>query len=363
MIKRKSNIELLRIIAILMVILSHFNLFGDYGTFSSNTNIINFILRNIFSVGAISNGIFIIISGYFLINYYNNEKLYKKVIKLCLEMCLYSYLIAFIVGITGIKSISKIELIKIIFPFIFGNWFLIYYMILLLFVPFINVLIRKISKNELKKLIVIMFLLFSIIEIITHKSLGFSYHDIFILNYFIGAYIRLYIDINKIDIKKCLFLVAILILLLTISVISIIIIGLYINNFNIINKCAYLVTNNCSPFVIIIAISIFIIFLKINVSNKFINYISNSVLGIYLIHENSLLRNLIWQKIFTIKNAYNSSVINFIGTGLVKVLIVFITCLIIDKIVMALFGKILNCLSEKIYNFILRLKRGKHEKI
>lgn len=354
--ERKSNLELLRIVAILLVILSHFNVFGNYPAYESGTAI-NYILKSIFITGAIANAIFVIITGYFMVE--SNVK-YKKIIKLSLELCFYTYLIAIIAYLINPQLITKSEIIKILFPNIWGNWFLVYYILLYLFIPYLNKLIHSLDKKELKNIIILMFVLFSVVQILTLKALGYSNHAMFILYYFIGSYIRLYpCELFKNNKKIFIFMMC-NICLAILSILVIIKLGLMLNNPAIIESCIYFVRNNNSPFVIGIAVSIFLLFNNFNIrNNKTINSIASSVLGIYLIHENVYVRTVIWQQILPNVNYYYKSPMVFIMFAIFKVLAVFILCLIIDKIRIILFDKLETRTSEVIYQKIFHESESK----
>ena len=65
---RKSNIELLRIISMLMIISSHFVI---HGSIIMTNNVFIKTLANMFELGNLGVLLFILITGYF---YENNEK-------------------------------------------------------------------------------------------------------------------------------------------------------------------------------------------------------------------------------------------------------------------------------------------------
>ena len=89
---RNSNIELLRILCIINIILHHSFYHSDF----SNVTLQNFnylILYLIEVLGTISNDIFILITGYYVVN--SKVKL-RNIIKLVLESIFYSYAIMII---------------------------------------------------------------------------------------------------------------------------------------------------------------------------------------------------------------------------------------------------------------------------
>ena len=93
--KRESNFELLRIFAIIMVIIGHFNVHGNIGDLTFNQSFISFfniLFSKFLSLGDVSNHIFMLLTGYFLIKSKVN---YKSIIKLYLEM-IFNCLIIFV---------------------------------------------------------------------------------------------------------------------------------------------------------------------------------------------------------------------------------------------------------------------------
>ena len=145
-----------------------------------------------------------------------------------------------------------------------------------------------------------------------------------------------------------------------------IILGKVLGKDILIIMCNYLLgLNNYSIISLIVAVLIFSIFKNIKIQSKKINYISASILGVYLIHENDILKNWLWRKLWPGTNLENSCLL--ILHMFTKTLLVFIVCIIIDKIRIVLFKKIEDSLSDKIYNLFkkirLKLKKDSDSKI
>lgn len=84
-------------------------------------------------------------------------------------------------------------------------------------------------------------------------------------------------------------------------------------------------------FVLIASIALFLIFLKRKqFSNKYINYVAASTFGVYLIHDNVILRHYMWHTILNTSSYYNSSTL-FLFVIVVSILI-FVACTGIDFI-------------------------------
>ena len=339
--ERLSNFELLRIIAMLTILISHFNIHGDYSNIQTHYKFNEFCV-DIFVFGAVANHVFIIITGYFMIN---SKVKYSKIIVLLLQMVFYSIVIPLVLKTIGLIQLSYIDVLKMTLPIVFGNWFCIYYIILYCFIPYVNILINSLNDNNHRKLIIICLIVFSIIPMITANTWKFSMLALFITDYIIGAYISIYKEKenNKLCKKILLFDFAFLIL----SVYIIKYIGTILDKKSIIDNSRYFITSNISIFAIIMAVCLVLIFKNLKIkNNKIINFVASSTLGIYLIHENNYLRDILWNKMFANSTCYNS--ILFLPYAILKVIIIYICCIIIDKIRNRLFRQIEKKISKKI---------------
>jgi surface polysaccharide O-acyltransferase-like enzyme len=100
-----------------------------------------------------------------------------------------------------------------------------------------------------------------------------------------------------------------------------------------------------SPLVLISSISLFLIFENFNIYNKTINFISKTTLGIYIIHDNKIIREYLWNEIFNNNQLFKFELVlhSFAST-----LVVFITLALIDLLQKATLGKIYDKFSERI---------------
>ena len=331
------------------VILSHFNVHGQFELTNMYQFNINWLLKSIFMTGNIANYIFIIITGYFLTKSKIN---YKRIIGLILDMLFYSYLIFAILCLFKVITPSPGNLIKAMFPMFYGNWFVIYYIILYLISPILNYILNTISKENLKKILFLITTLVFVIPTFTN-ALDFTSHDTFIVCYFIGGYISLYYD-KKIDVKKIKKIIFFDIILLILGVILIYIIGLVLKNNTLIFNCFHFVGINKSVFNLVLAVCIFLLCKNKNIKyNKVINTWGGSVLGIYLIHDNDFLRNFLWNNV--VPNNMFFDEWYFFLFAIAKVLIVFMVCLVMDRIRLLLFKNLCNYLADNIYAILIKI--------
>lgn len=143
---RKSNIELLRILAMIMIIAHHYCLYGGWNKISGlslNNAILDFLIIG----GKVGVAIFILIAGYFGIK---SEFNFKKLLKLILQVVFYTVIFGLINilinGWIGLKGF-----IKMCFPTTFSvYWFMTAYCILYLVSPYINKLFNNLKKKEVE---------------------------------------------------------------------------------------------------------------------------------------------------------------------------------------------------------------------
>lgn len=349
MSKKNTNIEILRIIMIFLIVANHCNTCG-YDMSSSPVQF-NYFFAKMFTFGTIANHVFLIITGYFMIKSKPNL---KKILNLIFQMVFYSVAIYLILVLTKMIPFNKIDLVKSLLPIIFGNWFILYYFVLYLLSPFINKVLLALNKKELNLLLFITLLLFSIIPTFTTNVIDYNWHTLFILDYIIGAYININYDQIK-NRYKSYYLIIIFILLI-LSNMTLFTLGKYFNSSFILENSNYFICAPYSILAIVFAASLVIFAInKKEFHNKIINIIASTTLAVYLIHMNPYLKNIIWNVIIPNKT-YSASYLYF-AFMLVKSLIVYISCILIELLRSISFKKIDDRISNCIMNHFKKKKK------
>lgn len=349
---RQSNFELMRIISMFMIIVWHIFLYGvNTITAAPNINLFYDFFKSIIVVHVNS---FVLLSGYFLIN--SSFKM-TKLVKLNNAVIFYKIIIYLIFIYLGIAETTSPTIIRNFFPLDLENyWFIRIYIIMYIFAPFFNTLINNLTQKELKKLILTMFFLFSIISTITMQealvnytvSYGSSIIS-FTFLYFIGAYLKKYpIDDTYIG-KKYSKNFKQLISIIMFFILAFINFSIHITSEEMLKYNGFLnyigtiinigFDKFDNPIVIIQSISYFMFFYYMAFSNKLVNTISKTVFGIYLIHENIYIRNNIYK-------LFKFPVISISKTVFIHIYcaacIIFIVCFIIELIRQTIFKIIYN---------------------
>ena len=339
---RNSSFELLRIIFMNLIILFHIMYYTKSLPKLSSKNYMTLInnryifLRIISNYGKFGDIIFIMISGFFSIN--RKTFHYIKFILIVSQTYTYHYLILLISN--KLKKIyTDVNLIEqkkgsFFFPLISvnGHWFTQHYLLILIFMPFINTGLLALSYQQYKILVFLIIIFYCIIKAILRiceiSSNLFSITQLLklLFPYIIGGFIRIFDLKNKFFCKFCGILFFILTIILEIIFDKM---AFYYNNYLWIECQSELSLQLYSVFPILSSIGIIYIFKNIEIYNKYINFISSSILGIYLIHANKNIAPFIYNCFFT-TNDYTKKY--FFFKYFIKALIIFIVCLIIDII-------------------------------
>ena len=331
--QRNSVIELLRILCILMVIAGHYYAHGiayAMAPFGPETYSLRILAMQLISFGAdIANDLFVIITGYYMIN---STMKGKRIGKLFAEMLFYAWVIVLVFHLTGLKTPTGEALKEALLPFWSGeNWFVTCYLLLCLMVPFLNPFLKNLEQKQFVKLLAILFAIRFITPLFDTKTFWSTAHGFeqFIFLYMIGAYIKLHgFQTKALQNKWCWRGIFVVLIGLWFSISAGTgIKGLTFQNAELIGD----VTKYFPISSVLISSALLVVALGIKPFHcKFINLISGSVLAVYLIHDNPLVREFIW---WTISPNINQIGSNHIFIHMIeKVFIVFITCVVMDQI-------------------------------
>ena len=156
--KRQTNIELLRIVAMLMIITLHFLGHGDVMGSFGEPSVAHAICEIIKGICMVAVNCFILISGYFLIN---AEFKWSKVVKLLLQIWFYSVILFVILAATGCIDVGFKDFIFALFPVSTNaDDFSTAYLLLYVLSPFLNKLILQLDQKQHITLLAILLLFF-----------------------------------------------------------------------------------------------------------------------------------------------------------------------------------------------------------
>lgn len=309
--------------------------------------------------GKIANIIFVLITGYFLIDRkINITKQIKKIfsqlafvvpIIVFVSFLFYRYHSNTFIGIQNFNILNS------------DYWFIGYYIgIISIAYIFLNKFLNKLKKKEYDILLAIMLSILSIAFLrnsISDISPNILTLFVGIFIYSLGGYIRLYSPFKNIRTIIQFFIIIISIIALCINNYNNTLVNINIahsNNMQGIYQ-SLIGYSEYSIFCLLIGISTFEIFRRIKMKNiRIINYISSSTFMIYLLHDNDFFRN-VWRETNWIEIYYNS-IIKYISLYLMWIAIIFG----IGILLYTIYYLILKLINTK---FVLRTLLIIHQKI
>lgn len=203
-VKRQTNFELLRIVAMGMIIILHYlDRGGILAPYGEDASVLNYTAWLIEAFCMVSVNCYVLISGYFLA-----ESGWKpgRVVSLTVQVLFYSLIIPavmFCLGLISSPQLSLYDWLTFVFPFQNEHyWFAAHYLIMYLFAPILAAGVRKSDKKTLQTVIALLILFFSVAKTLIPFNLvldtdGYHY-GWFLCLFLVGAYIRIY-GIPKLD--------------------------------------------------------------------------------------------------------------------------------------------------------------------
>ena len=311
--KRQSNFELLRIVAMLMIITLHYLSKGGviFGL-QEDRSIANHVWNLLEAFCLVAVNVYVLISGYFMVD---AEWRIGKAIKLWLEIMFYSLIVPVVLGAFGLVDLGSLELgtwQQILMPIQYEHyWFATAYLMMYLLSPVLATAINKLEKNQLQKVILGLLTVFCVAKsinpyLIPWDKYGYDF-SWFICLFLIAGYIRKY-GIACLENKKwsgiALYVCSVVLTWCICLVVALIAsrtgkLGYYVDMTYSYNYITVLTGS----------IGLFYCFKNLSLDNQknkddvtssddnnsrisgFINKVAGCTFGVYLLHENILIRN------------------------------------------------------------------------
>ena len=344
-IVRQSNIELLRILSMIMIIAHHVGVHSGFA-FDAGIYINEFWVLFLKIGGKIGVNIFVLISGYFLIGAKSLKT--NKVLKLWVQIFSYSVLIYTVFVVCGFEPFNIKMMFEAFFPITYSKWwFASAYFVLYLLFPYINKMLIALDKKEYQKLLVLMTVCWCIIPTFLEKSLQSNSLLWFVFLYALAGYLRLHMDVTLLKSGKY---IAISIIFAIFTYFSAVIIDvLSSTNSFYANYITYFYNMQRLP-MLLISVTLFIGFLNLKIGyTPLINIVSSSTFGIYLIHDDRLVRKMLWKTLF--QNASHKDSEYLIVYTIFEIVVVFVVCAAIELFriyaVERIYIKVLNAMARK----------------
>lgn len=345
---RNSSIELLRIVAMFFVVLSHACGHSQF-EFPDAPMCFNELLVQWGRLGSLGVDIFVLITGYYLCK---KENSYQSAIRLLLQVWFYSYTLFLVCKFGFQYSYSPKECLKAFLPTIFQEyWFFTAYFVLCILHPYVNVFLEKVDRRTHRNLLEVMFFFCIVVPTFTAQEMYTNELTQLLFFYLVGAYFRLYPEhvLRKRSVAACLVCVSFFLMFLSTVVIT------YLGkSIALLEDFGTFFYSRKSLLVTTCAIGIFSLFLSLpSFTNRTVNKLSACTFGIYLIHDNFAVRHIIWMRIFRLAEQFDSAflALYIIATALA----VFFGCALIEYLRIRILGKPTEMLAASIEKNVKRM--------
>ena len=342
--ERQSNMELLRLVAMMMILVMHM----DYGAFGLPTAedveqapMTTFGRIFVEHLCLVAVNVYVLISGWFGIR----PKM-KSFVRLILQVATYSIIITGAFLLLG-KTSFKIGYVTDMLIVGKQYWFVVSYLLLYLVSPILNTFVEHSSMREFQCMLLIFFgfqFVYSWIFGLEEFAGGYSALS-FMGLYLLARYVKIYeneyenenshpdgiasrftLHASRFTFSKLfalyLFIAAITALFVFLAY------GWKGDSFG--DACAGIFAHYNSPFIVVSSLLVLLMFSKLQFQSKVINYLSSSAFAVYLIHAHPLL----WDEYLNLFPPIYAKYPNLLGVLLMMLVavIIFFLCIAIDKI-------------------------------
>lgn len=329
---RNSSFELLRLLAMYMIILHHYVVHNPFPVYDEPASVRQFIYTCFLPLGKVGVDIFFGISAWFLCQNrdLSPRKSLKRIWVLERQMLFYSLLLMLGLVLFDRKDISRSQIVYSVFPLISNLWWYpTNYALFLLFYPFVTMGLRKMGQRMHGYLAVILLVVWGLIYGLTPNDyVGFlaSTFVSFIYQYLLISYYRWYLK------KASKTLGWSMVGLGSAAVLGLILFGDWMRTFthggfppmifDYINRESKL------P-LLLIAFGALLVADRIHIRSRLINYLAKGTFGVYLMHDYPPVRALLWGR-FDIRKVWGQDAA--VVYSLALVLLIFMVCLALDLI-------------------------------
>ena len=347
--ERQSNIELLRILVMLGVVVLHMNLYGLKMAAEFSGKFIFMHFTESLFICAVN--VFVLITGYF--SYKINKISVRKIIELIVEVILVKETLYIAYSILQRTPISLSTIITNLIP---NNYFVILYCVLLCMAPFISKLFGVLCEKQRKYFVCSILIVFSFYTFMTDaleaisrtsfagiNSIGLygdqqGYTIInFMLVFIVGVYLR--ITNVQYNLKNSIVLYMVSTMLIFFAALV-----------SVRYSFAQISYNYNNPLVIFQAVGLFMIFKNLSIgSNRIINVLAKSSFMTYLIHP-AILVLIPFDKMMTLP-AYL-----YIMVSILLPIIIYLVSWLVDLIYQYVMSFITRALDKDLNNLTINIE-------
>lgn len=312
----------------LLIVAHHYAIHGGFNWAFSDISLSHFWYNFLFMGGRAGVNIFVLISGYYLIENESTSISFKRIFKFWAEVFFYSVVIYVIFTLCGLNEGFSIKsAVESLLPISYNSWwFASSYFVLYLIHPYLNLLLARLSKDTYQRGLFIFFFVWCLVPTILKKPFESNNLLWFVYLYAVAAYLKLYWKGKVITPKLSLIISVSFIIATYCSSVLLMLLGTKYPFFAE-RITRFFDMNQMPTFIWSLAVFIFFISLRPSYS-KNINVIASCCFGVYLIHDTAYIRPFLWHSLFD--NASHQGSWTIIPHSIICILAVYIICTLID---------------------------------
>ena len=324
---RQSNIELLRLIAMLLIIVGHTPLLSLLSKQPiTDTPLTSFLTFGFKGLTICSVDVFVLISGWFGIRYKG-----ERLLSLLFQTLFFSIIVYTTLALWKPLQYLNLDALSTIIMFHSDDyWFIKAYIGLYLFAPMLNKYIEAATEKQLRIFLIIFYTFQTIYGWLNLYGAhwfegGFSMVS-FCGLYILARYVRLYFKEERKYFWLTLYMSAGLLIGLMCFVLALMDLNIY----------GRLLTYT-NPLVVCEALFVLLFFQNLNFKSKYINYLAASCLAMYLLHAHPLV---LWP-------IFRATINNWLSSLPINISLIYSSLFIIAFILAAI---IIDIIRKKIWN-------------
>ncbi len=330
---RSSNLELYRILCMLMIVAHHFvansGLVSLDGPLMSDYTSGKSIWLILFGAwGKTGINCFLLITGYFMCT---SKITLRKFVKILAQVYFFRFIIFPIFYFFGYETLSAQRLVTLVMPFWgFKDGFVPCFIAFYLTIPFLTVLVQNLNQRQHELLLLLVLGLYTMFGSIPTFNISFNYITWFGIIFFIASYIRLYPN-PLFERRRLWGWMTLLSLVLAMASI----LGLRLLFGERIGLGWNFVYDSNKFFAVAVAVCSFLWFKNMNIKySKVINAFGAGTFGVLLIHSNSAAtRTWLWvDTVDSVGHYYSMTTGGLVLYSIGVVLAIFIACNLIDQL-------------------------------
>lgn len=336
--ERQSGVELLRIIAMFLVLLIHANAWGEKWEYLNFDHSIGKTITTILfqTLSCVCVNIFVLISGWFGIQFSM-----KGLLKFLFQCMFFLFGIYFFMIALG-KTNFSISGFAGCLMFLKWNWFIKTYLVLYIMSPILNRFMAQTNERELRRLLILFYTFQTLYGWLTNGAAFFEYGQSvtsFVGLYLLAQYVRMY------KFKRIEEYGGAKIIMLSIGMFSAL---FFLTLFSVFYKVDFVtgkIFAYTSPCVILASLCLLILFVIANKKftntklNHSINQIAASSFAVFLLHTNPCVFQEYYQSFFV--GLFDNYIWQlFILYSLLTMLAVYFVAVVIDQLRIFLWNKL-----------------------